>query len=76
MSVIRVRRVGTSVVHATGVEAPTAPSEKHGRMVRVLKASRVIVACGATLQATEEKPILVLRNAATITCRGCARAAT
>lgn len=60
----------------TSPGAATVPSEKHGRMVRVLKASKVQVACGATLHPTDDRPVLVLRYAAEITCRGCARAAT
>lgn len=67
---LRVRRVGSVAVHATTVAAPTVPSDRHGRAVRVLTASKVRAVCGIVLESSPDKPILVLA-VAPVSCRAC-----
>jgi hypothetical protein len=73
---IRVRRVGANAVHATNIPVTSRPSDTYGRMVRVLLASKVRVACGITLESSDTRPILVLRYAGPVSCRACRRAMT
>ena len=68
---IRVRRVGSSAIHGTTIAAPSEPSEGYGRAERVLKASKVVTACGAVLAPTEKRPVLVMRSDVEVSCRAC-----
>lgn len=66
-----VRRVGSSVIHATMTRYESVPAELFGRAVRVLRASKVQCLCGVELESSDARPIVVMRAVSDVSCRAC-----